>query len=585
MKGFDTLKVKSAVRQHNQFDLSRSHLTTMKFGEIVPLFAEELVPGDKFNIDGNYFSRMAPMKVPCYGKFQFKTVAGFVPYHQLSYDAEAWLAGKTTFEGQTPRQRHMQVLDLVEFIRNYCLDSAATATATSANTEWTYFNSNGTPVYTVFSTQGRYWIKILNSLGYPVPEGVDYRTSSDYQTYKLTKLSAYPLLAFFKLYNDYMSQSQRFNTSALSDLLLKIKNGINVTSKFDGSTGRVQYAGMKDMFDNLLLNYGNDYFTSAWQAPNNALGSGENIASAPVPASTPTGATVGSVNGDNILTQSVNSTTINLGQRSLDFLKRFDDWVRRNNYSGSRAVQQVYSRFGIKTDDYRTHYANIITTDSQPIQVGDIMSQAATSTAQLGDYAGKGIMNGGNNVHFESNDYGILIILGYFTVTPMNAYGFNRMVLRNSPLDYYNPEFDGIGADAISVGEFFENPLGTGTTRSNAVFGFTERYNAYRYGRDNITGDFRKFRADDMNAWHTGRLLGDIRESGNLVAQSSSVNTFAQSDTQYSRIFSITDNSVDTFYLVAQFNVKALRPMLNLNQVTNLGEGDTIVPRNGNVIS
>ena len=88
-----------------------------------------------------------------------------------------------------------------------------------------------------------------------------------------------------------------------------------------------------------------------------------------------------------------------------------------------------------------------------------------------------------------------------------------------------------------------------------------------------------------MNAWHTGRLLGAVRKAGNLVAQSSAVNTLPQVDSEYNRIFSITSGDVDHFYLTCWFDVSAVRPMLNLNQVPNLGEGDTVVPRNGNVIS
>lgn len=94
-KGFDVLHVKSAVKSRNKFDLSRSHLTTMDFGEIVPLFVEETIPGDEITVNGNYFSRMAPLVRPTYGKFQFKTMSAFVPLHQIAEDAEAWLAGKT----------------------------------------------------------------------------------------------------------------------------------------------------------------------------------------------------------------------------------------------------------------------------------------------------------------------------------------------------------------------------------------------------------------------------------------------------------------------------------------------------------
>ena len=198
-----------------------------------------------------------------------------------------------------------------------------------------------------------------------------------------------------------------------------------------------------------------------------------------------------------------------------DFLKDFDDWVRRNNYSGSRAVQQIYSRFGIKTDDYKSHYAQVITTDEQPIQVGDITSTAYDSSdAGLGSYAGKGIVNCGKNVSVQVSDYGVIIILGYFTVTPMNSFGYDKRVLRNSPLDYYNPEFDGMGADAISVGEVWASPIDSTNPTVNDIniFGFTERYNAYRYGRDVISGEFRDYRANgDMNVWHSGRNLATLR--------------------------------------------------------------------------
>lgn len=598
MKGFDVLHVKSAVKTRNKFDLSRTHLTTMDFGEIVPLFVEETVPGDDITVHGNYFSRMAPLVKPTYGKVEFKTVAGFVPYHQLAYDADAWFGGKTTWEGITPQFRYFTIGDLAAFIRDYCTTTGDSATTvTLENADWTYKANNGNVVLCKFTQQGKYWVKILNALGYALPQACYYSTNSNWYTrVRLIKLSAFPLLAFFKLYNDYMSQSQRFNTSALSSLLLNIKNNIAVSSLYT-SSGEILSMGLLQMFSNLYLNYGNDYFTSAWQNPNTPLSSVENVNSLDVPSPYHlSGVTIGQVPEDNIMTQRVQSDYINIGQRSLDFLKSFDSWVRRNNYAGSRAVAQVYARFGIKTDDYRTHYAHVLSTDSLPVQVGDVTSQAstditkdgATKNIQLGDYAGKGIVAGDKGVSCKADDFGILIILGYFTVTPMNAFGFDRRVLRNTPLDYYNPEFDGLGAEAITVGEFYENPLASAsgdTTNTDIVFGFTERYNSYRYGRDVITGEFRDYHPDgDMNCWHTGRNMNDIRRNG-LVAQSTSVNTMPQINSEYNRIFSITEGPENHFYLTAHFNVDAIRPMMNLNQVPRLGEGDTAVPRNGNVIS
>ena len=588
MKGFDVLKVKSAVKTRNKFDLSCSHLTTMDFGEIVPLYSNELVPGDKFDIDANYFARMAPLVKPTYGKFSFKTVAAFVPYHELAYDAEAWLAGKTVFEGMTPKQRNITLASLYSFLADSSISITAVnnSAATIDNCDWHVIDSSGNDVFRVWTPFGKYVVKILNALGYAIPQGIDLQTNSDWSKNQKTKtVSAYPLLAFFKLYNDYMTQSTKYNTSDLSEALRCIKYGLTHNAISGGQN--ITIAGLQTLFNSIRLNYENDYFTSAWQYPNCPVASIESVNAGLTPGASYTGETVSAGNFENTVNEKVTSSVVSISQKALDFLKDFDDWVRRNNYAGARAVQQIYSRFGIKSGDYKSHYAQVISTDSMPIQVGDVTATADAESVPLGDYAGKGIMSGSKTISYSASDFGILLILGYFTVTPMNAYGFDRSVLRSSPLDYYNPEFDGMGADAISASEYFENPIWSGdSTNFGTIFGYTERYNAYRFGRDKITGEFRNYRNDgDMNVWHTGRLLNDARRLGNLVAQSVTVNTMSPYNSEYNRIFSVTDGSVNHFYVTARFNVSAVRPMLSLNQVPRLGEGDTVVPRNGNIIS
>lgn len=592
MKGFDVLKVKSAVKAHNKFDLSKSHLTTMDFGEIVPLYVEETVPADKFNISADYFSRMSPLVKPTYGRFDFRTVAAFVPYYMVAEDTDAFMAGKTTWEGKTPVLRHFTVYTWFDFIARTAGNSSA---GTANNYDVTYIDGSGNRAYRLFTNRGKYIVKIMNALGYALPQNVDIQTSSTWMTtVGNKKLSALPLLAFAKLYNDYMSQSQRYNSSPLSSFLQDVKYNKAISGLY-ATSGAITASGIGTIFSNLFLNYDNDYFTSAWQQPNNAINSIENVASLSVAGGSGLGTITDTVYDNNLNTPVISSTS-SIGQRALDFLKSFDDWVRRNNYSGSRAVQQIYSRFGIKTDDYRSHYAQVISTEKMPVQVGDITANASTDftengstkTSIVGDYAGKGIMNGSKNISISVSDYGVILILGYFTVVPMNPYGYDRRVLRTEPLDFYNPEFDGLGADAISVGEYYANPRSTSTQAplDNAVYGFTERYNAYRYGRDVITGEFRDYgKSPEMNVWHTGRDMTAIRDAGNLVAQSTSVNTLPQTDSEYNRIFSVTSGNFNHFYLTARFNVDAVRPMLNLNQVPRLGEGDTTVPRNGNVIS
>lgn len=586
MKGFETLHVKPAVKSRSSMDLSFTHLTTMDFGQIVPLAAIETVPSDKFNIQASYFSRTAPLVKPTYGKFSFRTASIFVPYYQIADDFEAFVAGRTTWLSSTPTLRYITPEDVLKVFINYNQNNTATG-ASATNYDITYTDPNGNQAYRLLLPRGRFFQKVLNSLGYVIPENADLQSGSAWLAgFGAKKLSAMPLLAFLKAYNDYMSQSQRYNSSTLTNYLNKIRQGVNVSNVY--SNGHVIVNGLVTMLAQVILSYENDYFTSAWEEATSPLEDQEGISRVLTPVQVDGENVLVAVHNDNDTYLTDTSETGYLGQRALDFLKSFDDWVRRNNYSGSREVQQIYSRFGIKPEDYNSNYAHVLKTSVKPIQVGDVTATASSTDESLGDYAGKAILNGDDSISFDCTDYGMLFILGYYTVSPMYAYGYDRTVLRSEPLDWYTPEFDGLGAQAISYAEVFENPKALAAedqSSSDNVFGYTERYNEYRYGRDKITGDFRNFGTSEMNTWHTGRMLTTLRNAGTMVAQSSSMNTLPQTDSEYNRIFSITDSSVDHFYMTAQFKVSAIRPMLSLNQATRLGEGDTVVPRNGNTIN
>lgn len=591
MKGFDTLHIKSAVKARNRIPLSNTHVTTGDFGQLLVLKNFETIPGGEYPLSADYFCRTAPLVRPTFGKFNFKVVNAYVPYHQVAFDADAFMDGSLIFEGSTPVLRHITGFNLFSFMNGNCFTSTG---ATAANAQLIYTASDGSTAYRVMTDKGRYWLKILNQLGYAVPQQVDLQANSLWRTgFGAKKFSMLPLLCFFKLYNDYLSQSQNYNNSLLSSYLQAIKyNKAIPNTGYNPQTGALDAGILAAMFGELRLQYENDYFTSAWLDPNRPLLGNAMVNTIRVPDSQDPAVTdfeqITAGAGDTRL-QSKHSTSIfptEWTQRAADFLRGFDNWTRRNNFSGSREVQRMYSRFGIKSDDFRSHYANVFSVETLPIQVGDVTATADSTGVPLGDYAGKAIMNGSKGFSFKASDRGHVFVLGFFTVVPMNAYGFDRQVLRSQPFDFYTPEFDGLGADAISVGEFFASPIGSGSMKDTDVFGFTERYNDYRYWRDQITGDMRDFNPNaDANTWHTGRNLEAVRAAGHLVAQAPDVNSMVGVGSEYNRIFSVTSGMVDHFYLTCRFTCDAILPIMNLNQVANLGEGDTVVPRNGNVIA
>lgn len=579
----EKLHIKSAVKGKSKIDLSCSHLTTLNFGQIMPIYNLECIPGDKITVDTSIFSRCAPLYVPTYGKASLKTAGFYVPYHQVAEDAEAYFAGKTSWMGQTPVLRHTTLGDLF-----YVFYNVSTVVAPEDDYDWTYIEEDGTTVnHMQFTATGKYYYKVLRSLGYQIPEGVNLSSGSTWlTTISRIKVNVYPFLCFCKAYNDYMSQSARYNSSILSTCLLNIRQNkaytIPGTSSTYTTSGCLNSNMITSMLGQILLCYENDMFTSAWQSPNAALSSMESVTDVAVTVgSTPAAAN----NRVSANTNYSEFTTVSdrVTQRALDFLRSFDDWVRRNNYSGSRDVQQIYSRFGIKSDDYRTHYAHCLGQKNIPLQVGDVTAVAQSEGTPLGDYAGKGIISGDNKVNVDASDFGQLIILAWIAVRPMYPNGFDYSVLKNSPLDFYNPEFDGIGPRAISMNELDVNAK-EGFTDGQSVFGFTERYNEYRYPKDKITGDMCL--SSDYDCWHFGRDLSALRTMETLVAQNPSfVQQYPGVNSEFDRIFnapSTADVYEDKFYLTCHFGVSAFRPILNLNGVADLGNGDVTMEKNGN---
>ena len=51
---------------HSRLSLDQPMVTTAKIGQIIPIYHEALIPGDKVNVNTSVFSRFAPLAVPSY---------------------------------------------------------------------------------------------------------------------------------------------------------------------------------------------------------------------------------------------------------------------------------------------------------------------------------------------------------------------------------------------------------------------------------------------------------------------------------------------------------------------------------------
>lgn len=591
MKYPGTVKVGQAATDYSKFNLDSDTLTTTDIGEINLIHNLECIVGDKIKVDYRLFGRCAPLVFPTYGTIRQRVLSVFVPYYLIADDADSYLSGLNYFGGQRsmPRYFRQYMLDQMFYGKSYTGTPSGESTymvplSQNEVTEilkltelpryvYTVIKSDNSKMYFKFNRSGKTLYKIFRSLGYDINRVVNFsptRPEGNPAVNSQDKLSAYPILCYMKAYADLILPSAFYQTSSLLSYLHKCKLGDSYACSSVGLINMDNF--VPALHQCLKVYYDSDYFTSAWQKPNS-----------PLSTLMPTSVTSVSDTDNKVeLTSDTTSNNLTLGaqlsQTQLKFLRSFDNFVRRNNLVGFREFNAVYSRFGIKPSEIKSNYCEIIDLTNSPLNVGDVTATAQTDDTLLGSYAGKAFQNNEDHVEFEAKDFGMFLQIAWITVTPIYYQGLRKQVLRVDPLDFYQPEFDGVGPAPISKREI-------NSQVKNEVYGFTERFNDYRFSQSNILGDFD---LDElMLPWHTGRVFSS---SFIPAAQSDNMITYTidgSGNTQYSRLFATENvpggNVYDHFYQIWHFEVTAFRKMKNFNEALDLGVGSIRLDRNGSV--
>lgn len=85
--GFHSIKNKA---HFNTFNLDRRNLFTAKIGQLLPIFCEEVIPGDEIKINMQHFSRSMPVQTAAFTRLKENIQFFFVPYEALwSYYRDA----------------------------------------------------------------------------------------------------------------------------------------------------------------------------------------------------------------------------------------------------------------------------------------------------------------------------------------------------------------------------------------------------------------------------------------------------------------------------------------------------------------
>lgn len=182
--------------------------------------------------------------------------------------------------------------------------------------------------------------------------------------------------------------------------------------------------------------------------------------------------------------------------------------LERDARGGSRYTETIRAHFGVLPADSRLQRPEYLGGGSSPVTLSPI-AQTQRSDADatpLGTLAAMGTsVHGGHGFSQSFQEHGMIIGLLMVRADLTYQQGLRKMWSRKTRYDYYWPAFSHLGEQAVLNKEIYCD----GSATDEQVFGYQERWAEYRYNPSEITGLFRSTSAGTLDAWHySQRFLG-----------------------------------------------------------------------------
>lgn len=473
MTNYDYVEVPKP--KESGFDLSYSNKLTMDFGDMVPVFKSEVLPGDEFKVKSQFMVRMAPLANPIFTKINAQIHYFFVPNRILWNDSKnnSWetfiTGGKDGLQTPVPPYMNLDVL--------YQHGGADEANARGAQT-------------------------LADYLGVPLKPD-DY-ISTDYD-YRGIKINMLPFLAYQKIYDDWFRDANVTNS-----MFDRYEGDWTAGGDISHSNSEYYFTACRELLKLRKRSWKKDYFTSA--LPWAQRGTEVHI---------PVGQKFSYIDSMEEATGEVDGVIVDDGKYQLNPLSlgtirdlrnasALQLWLEKNAIGGGRYIEQLLAHFGVYSDDARMQRAEYLGSVSSPVVISEVQSNAETEEAPLGKLGGKGVSYG-NDFAFKEKFKEHGWIIGIMTIMPEATYaqGLHRSLsCRNEKLDYAFPEFAEIGLQEIRNDELF---VTEDTLLNESPFGYNDRYGEYKSNYNEVHGLF-KDEQETLSQYNMTRFYGDVPE-------------------------------------------------------------------------
>lgn len=166
---------------------------------------------------------------------------------------------------------------------------------------------------------------------------------------------------------------------------------------------------------------------------------------------------------------------------------------------GTRYTEILRAHFGVISPDARQQRPEYLGGKRVPINISQVIQQSATdNTSPQGTAAAYSLTIDSDDMFTKSFDeHGILIGLAVIRTEHTYQQGLARQFSRKNRVDFYWPELSNIGEQYIKNKEIFAQ----GTAEDEEAFGYQEAWAEYRYANNKVTGELNSDYAQSLDLW------------------------------------------------------------------------------------
>lgn len=500
MSDFKPLDRAKVAVHRSSFDLSSKKLFTAKIGEILPVYWQIAIPGNKYRISSDWFTRTVPVNTAAYTRIKEYYDFYAVPLRLISRALPQAFTQMTDY--MTSAASNTANTAMLTSVPNTTLNLLSLSLQTIAGRD--VLDDAGLP-YAYGAS------KILDMLGYG-----SFLASSNTAKQAITKaylgkdnvadadnplvysasqaVNLLPLLAYQKIYYDFLSESQWEKHLAYS---------YNV----DYWDGKSQLSLAPEMLQLRYANYPKDYFMgmlpnsqygSVAVLPQSFLGSlpSNSVIAVTTDGNSPTGvsnpADTNNVNTYNSAPSAGRRLEINaylsaLSIRATEYLQRWKEVVQ---FSSKDYSDQMAAQFGIKAPEFMGNHAHYIGGWSNVININEVLNTNLEADGSQAVVAGKGV--GSQSGHTLTYDCGAehQVIMCVYHAVPMvdwNLTGQNPQLTVTAITDFPQPAFDQLGMQPVPALNLQNNP----SRKVSGSLGYNLRYWQWKSNIDTVHAAFR----------------------------------------------------------------------------------------------